>query len=167
MDASLRHGAKVVDLDGDVKGQALLQAIQWDTFSQHVLHLDLLRVKAGEKVTVTVPVELRGEAPGTHEGGVLEQPIHEVSIEVAPSEVPEKLHLNVNHLELGQTLTAADIEDVPPGATIVGDVDVVLVQCVARAAAPEEEEVPVAGEAEPEVIGQKADEAESGEESER
>ena len=64
LEASLRHGAKVVDLDGDASGKALLQDVQWDTFFQEVLHVDLLRVRAGEKVKIDVPIELRGEAPG-------------------------------------------------------------------------------------------------------
>ena len=63
LEASLRHGAKVVDLDGAASGKALLQDVQWDTFFQQVLHVDLLRVRAGEKVHVDVPIELRGEAP--------------------------------------------------------------------------------------------------------
>src|SRR5687767_11900896 len=73
LEASLRHGAKVLDLDGAATGKALLQEIQWDVFYQHVLHVDLLRVRAGEKVTVEVPIELKGEAPGASAGGVIEQ----------------------------------------------------------------------------------------------
>ena len=72
-EASLRHGAKVVDLDGDASGKALLQDVQWDTFFQQVLHVDLLRVRAGEKVTIEVPIELRGESPGVRDGGIIEQ----------------------------------------------------------------------------------------------
>ena len=48
-EASLRHGAKVVDLDGAASGKALLQDVQWDTFFHQVLHVDLLRVRAGER----------------------------------------------------------------------------------------------------------------------
>ena len=62
--ASLRHGAHVVELKGAAKGQALLQDVQWDTFQQHILHVDLLRVDAKELVKVEVPIVLRGQAPG-------------------------------------------------------------------------------------------------------
>jgi large subunit ribosomal protein L25 len=162
--ATLRHGARVVDLKGAVEGQALLQDVQWDTFFQHVLHVDFLRVVAGEKVTVTVPVETRGEAPGSREGGLVEQLVHEVEVEVTPADVPDKLHLNINHLELGGELKVSDIEDLPPGARVLADNETVLVHCVARAELVEEELV--GGEVEPEVIGQKAreDEEEAGEE---
>ena len=111
LEASLRHGAKVVDLDGAASGKALLQDIQWDTFFQHVLHVDLLRVRAGEKVKIDVPIELRGEAPGSRDGGLIEQMVHSIEIEVALDVIPDKLHININHLEIGGQLTANDIED--------------------------------------------------------
>src|SRR4051812_37242494 len=106
--ASLRHGAKVVDLDGGATGKALLQDVQWDAFSQIVLHVDLLRVHAGEKVTIDVPVELRGEAIGVREGGIVEQMIHSIEIEVALDVIPEKLHLSIKNLKVGDHLTAKD-----------------------------------------------------------
>jgi large subunit ribosomal protein L25 len=167
-EASLRHGAKVVDLEGDASGKALLQDVQWDTFFQQVLHVDLLRVRAGERVTVDVPIELRGEAPGAREGGIVEQMIHSIEIEVALDVIPDKLHLNINHLDIDGHLTAKDIEDLPTGAKILSDEDAVIVHCVMRAV--EEEEVAPAEEAaagEPEVIGKgKAEEEEEGEEKE-
>ncbi len=167
-EASLRHGAKVVDLDGDASGKALLQDVQWDTFFQQVLHVDLLRVRAGEKVKIDVPVELRGEAAGVLEGGILEQVVHSIEIEVPLDVIPDKLHLNVKNLQIGGHLTAKDIIDLPVGATILSDEEELIVHCVKRAA--EEEEVAPAEEgatAEPEVIGKgKEEEEEEGEEKE-
>ena len=122
-EASLRHGAKVVDLDGAASGKALLQDVQWDTFFHQVLHVDLLRVRAGEQVTVDVPIELRGESPGVRDGGVIEQMIHSIEIEVALDVIPDKLHLNINNLQIGGQLTAKDIIDLPQGAKILVDED--------------------------------------------
>ncbi len=166
VEASLRHGAKVVDLSGDADGKALLQDVQWDTFYQNVLHVDLLRVHAGEKVTVEVPIELRGEAAGAREGGILEQVLHSVEIEVALDVIPEKLHISIKNLQVGGHLALKDISDLPPGATIVGDEEEMVVHCVKPS-----EEKEAAGEegeaAEPEVIGKgKDDEAEAAEEKE-
>jgi large subunit ribosomal protein L25 len=167
-EASIRHGAKVVDLNGDAEGKALLQDVQWDTFFQQVLHVDLLRVRAGEKVKIDVPVELRGEAVGVLEGGILEQVIHSIEIEVALDVIPDKLHLNVKNLKIGDHLTAKDIVDLPAGATILSDEDEMIVHCVKRA--EEEEEAAAAEEgavAEPEVIGKgKEEEEEEAEEKE-
>jgi large subunit ribosomal protein L25 len=166
-EASLRHGAKVVDLDGDASGKALLQDVQWDTFFQEVLHVDLLRVRAGERVTIDVPIELRGEAPGARDGGVVEQMIHAIEIEVALDVIPDKLHLNINQLQIDGHLTAKDIVDLPEGAKILSDEDAVMVHCVMRVVEEEEAPTEEAAAGEPEVIGKgKEDEEEEGEEKE-
>ncbi len=164
--ASLRHGAKVVDLDGDATGKALLQDVQWDVFCQQVLHVDLLRVRAGEKVRIDVPVELRGEAIGVRDGGVIEQFIHSIEIEVALDVIPDKLHLNIKNLGVDGHLTAKDIVNLPPGATILSDEDAMIVHCVLPAA-EEEAEAAEGAAAEPEVIGKvKEEEEEEAEEKE-
>jgi len=156
--ASLRHGAHVVELKGAAKGQALLQDIQWDTFQQHILHVDLLRVDAKERVKVEVPIVLRGSAPGENEGGVIEFLRHSIEIETTVASVPENLHLSINDLHLGGSLKAADLEDMPAEATVVADAEAVIVQCVTPTDAPTEEDgAAVASGAEPEVIGQKDD----------
>ena len=166
-EASLRHGAKVVDLDGGASGKALLQDIQWDTFFQQVLHVDLLRVHAGERVTVDVPVELRGESPGAANGGIIEQMIHSVEIEVALDVIPDKLHLKINNLQIGEHLTVKDIVDLPAGATVNLDDDEMIVHCIMPDTEEELAEAEEGATAEPEVIGKgKDDEEEEAEEKE-
>ena len=152
----------MVDLAGAESGKAPVQDIQWDTFMHHVLHVDLLRVKAGEKVTVEVPIELRGEVPGSREGGVVELLVHTLEIEVPLDLVPDKLHVNINHLEVGQELTIKDIEDLPAGAKVLEDEETMIVHCVVKAVAEEEEGAAEGEGAEPEVIA-KGKEEEEGE----
>lgn len=164
LQASLRHGVKVLDLEGAASGKALLHDIQWDTFFQHVLHVDLLRVLAGEKVTIEVPVELRGESPGALGGGVIEQVIHAIEIEVPLDVVPERLHVNINHLEIGAELAVKDIEDLPPGATVLIDAEEVIVHCLEPTA--DIEEGAEGASAEPEVIGKGREDEEEGDEKE-
>ncbi len=156
VETTLRHGAQVVDLKGAANGQALLQAIQWDTFQREILHVDLLRVDAQDRIKVVVSIALRGEAPGEHEGGVVDVLLREIEIETAPASVPETLHLSIKDLHLGGSLKASDIEDLPEGALVVGESDPVIVQCVEPTVAQDEEAVE--GTVEPEVIGRKDDE---------
>lgn len=154
--AALKHNAKVVNLNGAAGGQALLQDIQWDTFHRHLLHIDLLRVDKGEKVHVTVPVELKGEAEGLKEGGIIEQMIMSVEINAAPASIPQVLHLDVTELHLGGSLLASDIIDMPEGAELLTDASTKLVHCVQPAG---EAELDSVGEepGAPEVIGKKED----------
>lgn len=156
----LRHGSQLVDLDGAVKESALIKDIQWDTYGIEMLHVDLTRVSADERIAVTVPVEIRGEAPGTKQGGVVENPVHEIEIECLAVAIPSSLQANVNQLELDQAISAGDLE-LPEGAKLLVEADLVLVQCVEPAPEMEMEEG-VSGAVEPEVIGAKKDEEEEG-----
>lgn len=159
MEATLRHGAQVVDLKGAADGQALLQEIQWDTYQQNVLHVDLLRVDASDRVAVEVPLTLRGEAPGQREGGIVDLLVHAVEIETSPAAIPEQLHLNVNQLHLDGELKVTDIEDLPSDVKVLLDPDTTLVECRQPVEIPEEEEeVAAGGGEEPEVIGRKEEE---------
>jgi len=158
MEATLRHGAKVVALKGAADGQALLQEVQWDTFQQHVLHVDLLRVDATDRVVVEVPLALRGEAPGQREGGVVDLLVHAVEIETSPGSIPDHLHLNVNQLHVDGELKVTDIEDLPAGVKVLLDPETTLVECRPPVEVPEEEEAAALGGEEPEVIGRKEEE---------
>lgn len=155
---AVRHGARVVDLDGAVKEKAFIRDLQWDTFGLEVLHMDLTRVSADEKVEVSVVVELRGEAPGVKEGGVVAHLVHQVEVESLVTAIPEKLTLKINQLGLDQSLTAADIE-LPPGTTMLTPADTVIAQCTLPKAEEEAAALPAEG-AEPEVIGRKPAEEE-------
>jgi len=163
LEAAVRQGAKVVDLAGAATGKALLQDVQWDTFFHHVLHVDLLRVVAGEKVTVEVPIELKGEAPGVNDGGIIEQLIHSVEIEVPLDLVPEKLHVKIGQLQVGGELYIRDISDLPAGATMNAEPEEVVVHCLTPVAEEEAEAGEEGTGAEPEVIA-KGKEKEEGEE---
>ncbi|HVU87201.1 MAG TPA: 50S ribosomal protein L25 [Pirellulales bacterium] len=158
LSAALRHGARVVDLEGAVKEKAFIRELQWDPFGTHILHIDLTRVSADERLQIEVPVILRGEAPGVKEGGHLEQSHHTVEIECLAIAIPEKLELRVGELKLDESLHASNIE-LPQGVKLLTDPETVIVHC---ALAKEETEEGEAGEAaEPEIIGRKAEEEES------
>jgi len=160
---AIRRGARVVDLKGELDEQALIRDVQWDTFGTHVLHVDFCRVEAGESVETSVAVTLRGEAPGIKAGGIVDQVVHEVPILCPVGSIPDKLEVSLRGLELAGTITAADLT-LPEGAELRVPEKTVLVSCVARGVdVDEEEEEAAAAPVEPEVIGRKAEEEESGE----
>jgi large subunit ribosomal protein L25 len=155
--AAIRHGARLVDVKGAVTDSALIREVQWDAFGIEVLHLDLTRVSADETVQVYVVIELRGEAPGTKEGGVLQHVTHEVEIECLARSIPEKLEVSVNELHVGDSILAAALP-LPEGGKLLSSTEAVVVQCVEAAVEDDEEAVPGADVAEPEVIGRKEEE---------
>ncbi len=162
LSAVLRHGGHVVQLEGAVKQTALIREVQWDVWGSHVLHVDFTRVSEHERVTLEIPIELRGEAPGVREGGMLEHLLHTVTIECPATAVPDKISVRVHELGINQSITVRQLS-VPDGVTVLAEPDAVVVQCVPARGAPEEEAV-LPGPAEPEVIGRKPSEEEEGEE---
>jgi large subunit ribosomal protein L25 len=154
------HGSHIVELAGSVNESALIKTIQWDAFGSSVLHLDLTRVDANEEVEVTLPIELKGEAPGTHKGGVVKFLKHELSIFCPANKLPDPITLSINELEMNQMITAGDIT-LPEGARLApaSAPEEPIVGCSAPTEAAEVETDAAEG-AEPEVIGAKDKEEE-------
>jgi large subunit ribosomal protein L25 len=152
------HGSHIVDLAGDAKDSALIKDVQWDAFGIKVLHLDLTRVSADEAVEVTIPIELRGDAAGTHHGGVINFHQHQLAILCPANMVPDKLEVRISELDVDQTITAGDVE-LPQGASIAEAETTPIVSC-AMPVEMVEEEIEAGDAAEPEVIGEKKDEEE-------
>lgn len=160
---AVRHGARVVDLQSGAGLQkAQIAELQWDHLGIEVLHVDFRRVAADERIHVTVPVEIRGIAPGVAAGGILDQPIHTLAIECPAIQVPDSIRINVNELQLGGAIHVRDLH-LPPEVKALVDEDAIVVHVTAPQAEPAAGVVPGAEQAEPEVIGRKAA-AEEGEE---
>lgn len=158
IETAIRHGNRFVQLSGAVREKALIKECQWDTWGKEVLHVDLTRVSEHEKIRVTVALELRGEAPGTKEGGVVKHQLHEIELECEAASVPEKIEVNINHLELGQAIHVSDLP-IPAGSTALTEATLLVVSCTVAVEVAEEEEGAVDG-SEPEVIGKKKEDAE-------
>lgn len=153
--SAVRHGSRLVELTGAVSEKALISDLQWDVYGLEIMHLDLVRVSEGERVTLTVSLELRGEAPGAKEGGHVELVLHELEIECPVTAIPEKIQVNVKDLHLEQEIRAGQVA-LPPEVTLVTDSDLTVVTCHAVVEAAEEEGA-AAEAGEPEVIGRKAE----------
>ncbi|MGL6227307.1 MAG: 50S ribosomal protein L25 [Thermoguttaceae bacterium] len=148
----LRHGGRFVQLKGAVNEKALIKDCQWDTWGKDVLHIDFNRVGEHEKIKVSVPVELRGEAPGVHEGGVVKQVLHSLELECAASAVPESISVNINSLGLDKVITVADLV-LSGDSRVLADATQIVVSCTPPVEVAETSEE--AGVGEPEVIGRK------------
>jgi large subunit ribosomal protein L25 len=163
LETAIRHGVRVVDLKANGKEEkALIREVQWDHLGKELLHVDFTRVAVDERIVVTVPLELRGVAPGVNAGGTLDQPIHALSVECLAISIPESIRVNVGELQIGGAIHVRDLV-LPAGVKAMSDPDAIVVHVTTKLTEPA---APVAAEApeqaEPEVIGrQKAEEEES------
>jgi large subunit ribosomal protein L25 len=168
IESAIRHHAHTLELQTGAKKQTvLIQEVQYDHLGKDILHIDLLRVSATDKIHVTVPIELRGTAAGAKGGGVLIQPLHDLHIECLVSARPDSIRVKLDDLQVGQAIHVRELQ-VPPGVKVLHDPDAVVVQIkmpviqaepVAAAAVPVEGAV-----AEPEVITKKKEKEEEPEE---
>ena len=122
----------------------MIKAMQYHPVTDEILHLDLMRVRRSEKITISVPLVLLGEPIGVNEGGVLSQPTTQIEISCFPTDVPEQIEVNVEHLEMNTAISIADVTIDNEDIEIVSAMDL----NVASVQPPAAEEEPVVEEEE-------------------
>jgi large subunit ribosomal protein L25 len=127
---------------------AVTKSVQRDPVRQIIEHLDLLKVRAGEKITVEVPVHIIGESA---EGTIHLVELQNVSLQAEATHLPQLLEIDITDLEEGHVIHAGDLV-LPVGSVLESDPELAVVHITV----PKEEV-----EEEPETT-----EAEEGEESE-
>jgi large subunit ribosomal protein L25 len=148
----VQSGHKVVDLTlGGGTEKAILREVQWDTFGTRLLHFDLQRVSADERVTTEVAVETHGTSPGVLGGGILEIPLHTLHIQCPAIKIPDRIMVNINHVELDQSIRVRDLR-LPDEVKVLNDPDEVVLHVVRPMAGPAEEGGALPGPNEPELI---------------
>ena len=91
--------------------KALIREIQRDPVGGHILHIDLQHISLTERIVVEVPVELVGTPTGVKDGGgILEHLLRTVEVECLPTDIPNRLEVDVTLLAIGDTLHVSDIK---------------------------------------------------------
>ncbi len=150
----LHHGHRLMDVQiGRKKEKMIVKELQYDYLGKNIVHVDLMRVDITEAVKVTVPIELKGTAMGTHEGGIIEEHADHLEVECRATDIPEMIIVWVKEVRVGDALHAGDIA-LPDGVKLISSPETLVVTChlvaAAKTAEQVEEETPVS----PEVIGE-------------
>jgi large subunit ribosomal protein L25 len=141
-----------LDLDGETH-LALAREIQRHPVRRDVMHVDFVTVSRDVKVTVDVPIVLEGEAPGSEDGGVVDQVLHALHVEVLPLEVPDQLVLDVSDMHVGDVKRVSDIR-LPGWVQPLVDLEEAVVSVAVPTLEVPEEEAAAAEEAEEAVAGE-------------
>jgi large subunit ribosomal protein L25 len=126
-----------LEVGGD-RHLVLAKEIQRHPVKGSLIHVDFIQVRRGEKVHVSVPVHLVGEAPGVREGGIADQDLYQVNVEAEVTNVPEAVDADVSGLNIGDVLRVGDLK-APGGAVILDDPEASVVSVVAPAVEAEPE----------------------------
>jgi large subunit ribosomal protein L25 len=135
-------------VDGE-RNLTIVKELQRDPVRRDVTHVDFIRVDASADLEVEVPIVLVGEAEKLgHEGGLIDQVLHELLIKAKPDAIPNEVELDITELTAGHSLRVADIR-LPDGVTTdVDPEDPVALGYVPRVDAAAEEGEAVEGEGE-------------------
>ena len=112
-----------------------------------VLHLDLLELVKGKTLSLTVPLEITGTPVGIKMGGIMERFLWDIDIETIPSNIPEKIEVDVTDFEIGDSLHVRDLK-VDEGVKITLPEDEVVLTIALPAKVEEVEEVEATAEGE-------------------
>jgi large subunit ribosomal protein L25 len=156
----------LIDLTGpsEVAGRTVLvKELQREPVRGALLHADLYEVDQNVRIRVSVPIHLRGSAPGVLMGGLIDHALRVVELDCLPRAIPDEILVDVSALGIGDSIHVRDL-GLPEGVELHSQGDLPVVSVVS----PKLEEEPVAAEAaaavEPGLVGA-AGEAAGGEES--
>ncbi|ANZ34193.1 50S ribosomal protein L25/general stress protein Ctc [Staphylococcus carnosus] len=155
----------VIDLGvGSKTIKVMVADYQFDPLKNQITHIDFLAINMSEERTVEVPVHLVGEAVGAKEGGVVDQPLFNLEVTATPENIPEYLEVEISGLEIGDSLSVADL-NTTGDFTIENEPEATVVTVVPPTQGPSEAEIEEveAGDAdtpEPEVVGEKEEDEE-------
>ena len=149
---------------GKEEHECFLKNVQFDPITDKVVHFDLLGLKRGEKFQLNIPFSFVGSSVGVKEGGILQIGLHKLFVECLPKDVPQSLEVNIENLNIGDTIHVKDLNF--ENLTILTPADSVVVSVTH----PKVEAEPVDEEleeemAEPEVIGKSDEEREEEQEN--
>ena len=139
------------------ESRVMVKEYQLDPVTHALLHADFYQLAMDKAITVTVPIQLKGEARGVKlQGGIVDFVNRQIEVETLPTDIPEHIEVDVSELMLGQAIRVRELPENPKWKTVT-DGDTMIVHVVAlkveEPAAATPEAAPVAGAAaEPEVI---------------
>lgn len=153
-----RNAIISLDIENDSSVDVMLHEYQMDPIKDELIHVDFYVVNMSQEMDVAVAIRLDGEAPGSKEGGVLQQPLYEIQVRAKPGDIPEEIAVDVSSLGLGEGLTVGDLK-VTGNFEILEDPETTVVTIVAPDTVEDIEQASDE-DAEPEVVGSEKKESE-------
>jgi large subunit ribosomal protein L25 len=117
-------------LAGTGDTRVLVKEYQLDPITHQILHADFYRIAMDKVLRITVPVTVKGEAPGVkQQGGILEFVHRQLDVECLPADIPEHIEINVGELMLHQGVRVRDVA-ANPKVKVITDADMMLVHVI-------------------------------------
>jgi large subunit ribosomal protein L25 len=134
------HAIIELDIPSSGKQPVMINGIHRDKLTRKMLHIDFHQINMDEPVKSTVLLDFVGDAAGSKAGGIFQAIRTEIEIFCLPSQIPSSIEVDVNGLDIGDTLLVSDLK-VPAGVQIKTDMqDVLATVLLPQKEAPSTEE---------------------------
>ena len=142
---AIKSDQRIYEVEIDSESQyVMIKDAQYHPITDEIIHVDFMRVRRSEKMTISVPITLVGKPAGVTEGGILSQSMTQIEISCFPTNVPESIEVNVDHLDINSSVSVGDVT--------VDDEDIEIISAsdlsIASVIPPAVEEEPVIAEEE-------------------
>ncbi len=107
-------------IEGDSNRNVVLKEFQSHPLRSGWLHADFLEVDVSKKIRVKVPVVLVGNSPGEKQGGLVNHILRNLEVDSLPTNIPEKVEVQMNEVELNQVVHVSDL-NAGEGVEIIND----------------------------------------------
>lgn len=141
----------VIENGGTLNVTAMVKEVQAAPVTQQYLHIDFYEISLDEKIVVGILVEVTGKSKGVERGGFLNIVRHELEVSCLPTDMPEKIQVDITDLDIGDAIHVEDLALIDK-VEILADKGLTVLTVVAPTVEeeeiPEEEEVEEGEEAE-------------------
>lgn len=98
-----------LEVEDGKKFDCIIKDVQFDPVTDKIVHFDLLGLIKGGKISVDVPVHFTGTSAGVRAGGMIQEFLHRVNVEVASDSIPEFIEVDVSELKMGHSIHVRDL----------------------------------------------------------
>ena len=145
LNQAIKSDQRIYEVEINSESQyVMIKEAQYHPITDEIIHVDFMRVRRSEKMTISVPITLVGKPAGVTEGGILSQSMTQIEISCFPTNVPESIEVNVDHLDINSSVSVGDVT--------VDDEDIEIISAsdlsIASVIPPAVEEEPVIAEEE-------------------
>ena len=95
-------------MDGE-EHEAILKEVVFHPVTDAPIHVDFLALTAGEALTMTIPIRLEGTPRGVKAGGILSQPLNDLTIRALPKDIPGHISIDITSMDVGESMHVSDL----------------------------------------------------------
>ena len=96
---------------GESSWDCIVKEIAFHPVTDRPLHVDFQALQAGEKVTLSVPLNFKGISVGQSKGGVSRYVLNELTVSCFPRDIPTQIDIDVSHVNIGESIYVRDLQE--------------------------------------------------------